>query len=105
MLCNTCKNKQICKHYEYFKNISINLTIQLERCELYSNNQQAAPPTSIQDKKPIYRQPLPSTIQEEVDILEEDEERVVIDLSNYKDEPDSLSIVDLVMKGDLTDDQ
>ena len=41
MLCDTCKNKHICKHFEYFKNITINLAIQIEYCELFSNNQQA----------------------------------------------------------------
>ncbi len=108
MLCDTCKNKHICKHFEYFKNISINLIIKIDHCELFSNNQQVAAPSppTINVSQPTYRQPLPSTIEDEVDILEEeDEERVIIDLNNYEDKPQTSSIVDLFLKGELADDQ
>lgn len=105
MLCNTCKNKQICKHYEYFKNISINLTVQIEHCELFSNNQQ--PIIHNPDKRPmsLYRQPLPSSVEDEtVEEIEDDEERVFIDIDNYNNEPQSATIVDLFLKGEFTDD-
>ena len=107
MLCDTCKNKHICKHFEYFKNISIDLTIQIEHCELFSNNQQTI--IHNPDKRPmttLYRQPLPSSIEDEEDELEnDDEERVFIDIDNYDNKPQSATIVDLFMKGELTDDQ
>jgi hypothetical protein len=104
MLCDTCKNKHICKHFEYFKNITINLAIQIEHCELFSNNQQAKPPVN-NPSKPLYRQPLPSSVIEESEEELEDEERVFIDITNCDKEPHSATIVDLFMKGDLTDDQ
>ena len=31
MICKSCKNKNICKHYEYFKNIDIDITIQIDK--------------------------------------------------------------------------
>ena len=103
MLCDTCKNKRICKHYEYFNNITVNIDIQINNCELYSNNNISPIHT---EERPIYRQPLPSTYTDPDDNIspssdEEDEERVYIDMNNINKEPQSASIVDLFMKGEF----
>ena len=105
MLCNSCKNKCICKHYEYFNNILINITVQVNECELYTNNnivQNVQPMVHNPDKRPAYRQPLPSTYVDEEEI-DENEERVYINMDNYDNEPKSATIVDLFMKGDNED--
>ena len=103
MLCDTCKNKRICKHYEYFNNITVNIDIQINNCELYSNNNISPIHT---EERPIYRQPLPSTYTDPDDNIsplsdEEDEERVYIDMNNINKEPKNDSIVDLFMKGEF----
>lgn len=101
MLCDTCKNKRICKHHEYFNNITVNMDIQINNCELYSNNNVSSIHT---EERPIYRQPLPSTyVDPEEDLsTEEDEERVYIDMNNLNNKkPNNASIVDLFMKGEF----
>jgi hypothetical protein len=99
MLCDTCKNKRICKHCEYFNNITVNIDIQINNCELYSNNNVSSIHT---EERPIYRQPLPSTyVDPEEDIAEDEEERVYIDMNNINKEPKADSIVDLFMKGEF----
>ena len=104
MLCKTCKNKHICKHYEYIKNIDINMIIQITDCELFSSNNEQ-PIFHNPDKRsvtPLYREPLPSTYQEneEEEIDDEDEEKVYINIDNYDNNPKTVSIVDMIMKGD-----
>lgn len=105
MLCDTCKNKRICKHHEYFNNITVNIDIQINNCELYSNNNASS---IHNEERPIYRQPLPSTYvdpEENITLLstedEEEEERVYIDMNNINKEPKADSIVDLFMKGEF----
>ena len=109
MLCDTCKNKRICKHYEYFNNITVNMDIQINNCELYSNNKISSIHT---EERPIYRQPLPSTYvdpEENITLLstedEEEEERVYIDMNSLNNEPQSASIVDLFMRGEDSNDK
>lgn len=108
MLCDTCKNKRICKHYEYFNNITVNIDIQINNCELYSNNNASSIHT---EERPIYRQPLPSTYvdpEENMTLLsteDEEEERVYIDMDNLNNEPQSASIVDLFMRGENNNDK
>jgi hypothetical protein len=103
MLCDSCKNKNICKHYEYFNNILLDISIQVNSCEMYSNKIQSSTPIYNPDKRPIYRQPLPSTIEEEVEDNMEEEEKIIIDLNTCDNEPHSATIVDLFMKGDHED--
>lgn len=104
MLCDSCKNKNICKHYEYFKNILFDISIQINSCEMYSNKIQTSTPMYNPDKRPVYRQPLPSTVVEEVeDNEEEEEEKIIINLDECNNEPHSATIVDLFMKGDNED--
>ena len=103
MLCDSCKNKSICKHYEYFKNILLDISIQINSCEMYSNKIQPSTPTYNPDKRPVYRQPLPSTVVEEVEDNEEEEEKIIINLDECNNEPHSATIVDLFMKGDNED--
>ena len=103
MLCDTCKNKHICKHYEYIKNITVNMTIQITDCELFSsNNQQTVFHTPEQRSvTPLYREPLPSTYQDdEEEIDDENEEKVYINIDSYDNSPKTASIVDMIMKGD-----
>lgn len=103
MICNTCKNKFICKHYEYIKNIDIDINIQINKCELYSNNSQV--PFHNPDKRPAFRQPLPSRgidDDKEEEILE-DEEKVFVNIDDCN-EPQNISIVDMFMKGDKNND-
>lgn len=104
MLCDTCKNKYICKHYDYIKNIEIDISVQIGRCELYSNNN-SQPIVHNPDKRSLYKQPLPSRPIEEDDVEEDDEvgERIFVDIDTYN-EPQNTSIVDLIMKGDGIDD-
>lgn len=108
MLCNTCKNKHICKYYEYINNITIDVDIQVNKCELYSNNNI---PSIHTEERPIYRQPLPSTYvdpEENMTLLsteDEEEERVYIDMNNINNEPQSASIVDLFMRGENNNDK
>lgn len=108
MLCDTCKNKRICKHYEYFNNITVNIDIQINNCELYSNNNISPIHT---EERPIYRQPLPSTYidpEENITLLsteDEEEERVYIDMNSLNNEPQSASIVDLFMRGEDNNDK
>lgn len=104
MLCDKCKNKHICKHYEYIKSITININMQVTECELFSSDNQQ-PVFHNPDKRPItplYREPLPSTYQEEEEeeIDDENEERVYINIDNYDNNPKTVSIVDMIMKGD-----
>ena len=104
MICKSCKNKSICKHYEYFKNM--NIEIHIDKCELFSNNSNATGQTLFKNQVPTFRQPLPSRPiddDDDEDIVE-DEEKVFVNIDDYN-EPQSTSIIDLVMKGDLTDDQ
>lgn len=108
MLCNTCKNKHICKHYEYFNNIIIDINIKVEKCELYSNN--ANVHSTHIEERPAYRQPLPSTYIDPDDNIallsdEEDEERVYVDVTTLNNEPKTASIVDLFMKGENEHDK
>ena len=105
MLCDNCKNKHICKHHEYIKGITVFMTIQITDCEFFSNNQQ--PVTINPDKrpmKPLYRQPLPSTPNEEEEEIVEDEEKVYINSDSYDNSPKVTSIVDMFMKGDNNND-
>ncbi len=108
MLCNTCKNKYICKHYEYFNNITIDMNILIDKCELYSNN------TNVQpihiEERPAYRQPLPSTYVDPDDNIallsdDEEEERVYVDVTSLNNEPQKASIIDLFMKGEEEHDK
>lgn len=104
MICSTCKNKFICKHYEYIKNIDIDIDIQINKCELYSNNYSQAP-FHNPDKRPAFRQPLPSRgidDDKEEEILE-DEEKVFVNIDDCS-EPQNISIVDMFMKGDKNND-
>ena len=99
MLCNSCKNKSICKHYEYFNGILLNITVQVTSCEMYSNNNQASQPIYNPDKRPLYREALPSLdVKEEVED-DEDVERVFINIDDYR-EPQNISIADMLLKGD-----
>ena len=103
MICNSCKNKNICKHYEYINNILIDITVQITACELYTNNN-SAPIIHNPDKRPMFRQPLPSTYVDEEDIDDDDdEEKVYIDMSTVDKIPQSATIADLIMKGDQED--
>ena len=109
MLCNTCKNKCICKHYEYFKSIILNIDIQINNCELYSSNNSNTTQTLYRnEERPSFRQPLPSTYVDPDDNAslsdEEDEERVYVNIDNLDNEPHSASIIDLFMKGDKNND-
>ena len=101
MLCDSCKNKCICKHYEYFNNILLNITVQVTNCELYTNKIEQ--PVYNPDKKPLYRQPLPN-LEPEEEIIEEEEEKIVINIEDYNNEPQTASIIDLFMKGDNNND-
>ena len=104
MLCDSCKNKCICKHYEYFNNILLDIAIQVTNCELYSNKQELRPIVNP-DKRPLYRQPLPNLEPVEEDPAEdEEEEKIVVNIEDYNNEPQSASIIDLVMKGDRNND-
>lgn len=103
MLCDSCKNKCICKHYEYFNNILLNITIQVTNCELYSNKQESRPIVNP-DKRPLYRQPLPNLEPAKEDPVEDEEEKIVVNIEDYNNEPQSASIIDLVMKGDRNND-
>jgi CRISPR/Cas system CSM-associated protein Csm3 (group 7 of RAMP superfamily) len=108
MLCNTCKNKYICKHCEYFKSIEINIRIRVDECELYSSansNNAIQTPFHNPDKRPAFRQPLPSRgidDDKEEEILE-DEEKVFVNIDDCT-EPQNISIVDMFMKGDKNND-
>lgn len=86
MICNNCYNKQICKYYDTFKNIPIDITINVSSCELFKSKENI--PQYIVDKKVSYRQPLE---YENVDIEDSDEytdeEPVIVDL-NYMQEQD-----------------
>ena len=103
MLCDSCKNKCICKHYEYFNNILLNITVQVANCELYTNKIEQPVPVYNPDKRPLYRQPLPN-LEPEEEIVEEEEEKIVINIEDYKNEPQTASIIDLLMKGDTNND-
>jgi hypothetical protein len=97
MLCNTCKNKYICKHYEYIKNIEIDISIKIDKCELYSNNSNSnnTQPLYNPDKRPAFRQPLPSRgIDDEKEDVSEDEEKVFVNIDDCN-EPQNISIVDM----------
>ena len=102
MLCDSCKNKCICKHYEYFNNILLNITVQVTNCELYSNKQER--PIVNPDKRPLYRQPLPNLEPIKEEPVEDEEEKIVVNIEDYNNEPHSASIIDLVMKGDKNND-
>ena len=103
MLCDSCKNKCICKHYEYFNNILLNITVQVTNCELYSNKQEQRPIVNP-DKRPLYRQPLPNLEPVKDEPVEDEEEKIVVNIEDYNNEPQSASIIDLVMKGDKKHD-
>jgi hypothetical protein len=102
MICNSCKNKNICKHYEYINNILIDITVQITACELYTNNNLVQNKPTIPER-PQFRQPLPSTYVDEEDDIDDDEEKVYIDMSTVDKIPQSATIVDLIMKGDQED--
>ena len=104
MLCDTCKNKHICKYYECFNTATIKLVVQVNECELFSNN--SAPIIHNPDKRPMYRQPLPSTyVDEESETDVEDEERVYINIDNCDIAPKNNSIVDILLKGDSNNEK
>jgi hypothetical protein len=103
MLCDSCKNKCICKHYEYFNNILLDITVQVTNCELYSNKQEQRPIVNP-DKRPLYRQPLPNLEPIKEESVEDEEEKIVVNIEDYSNEPQSASIIDLVMKGDKKHD-
>lgn len=103
MLCDSCKNKLICKYYECFNNAPIKLSVQVNECELYSGNSQ--PIMHNPDKRPAFRQPLPSrpidADEEENDITEE--ERVYINIDDIDNTQKGATIVDLFMRGEDED--
>ena len=101
MLCDSCKNKSICKHYEYFNNILLNITVQVTSCEMHSNNNQSSKPVyNPSYKQPLYREPLPSLdVQEEIEEDDDDAERVFINIDDYRD-PQNISIAEMILKGD-----
>lgn len=108
MLCNSCKNKHICKYYEYFNNATIHLVVQVNECELFSGNQQPIVNPAYKAPAASFRQPLPSRPvdeeeEEEIDIAEL--EKVYININNMDKEPQSASIVDLLMKGDNSNEK
>ena len=104
MLCDTCKNKHICKYYETFNTASIKLVVQVNECELFSGNSQ--PILHNPDLRPMFREPLPirpvdNTFEEEFE--EQDEEKVYINIEDIDNVNKSESIIDIVMKGDKID--
>ena len=103
MICKSCKNKNICKHYEYFKNIDIDIAIQITKCESYigSNNQAIH---RIEEPRP-FRQPLPSRAVNDDDEEEiiDNEEKIYVNMDECN-EPQNVTIVDLFMKGDKNND-
>ena len=105
MLCKSCKNKYICRHFEYIKSIAANINIQVTECEYYSNNNQQI--IHNPDKRPVdhclYRQPLPSSI-EEVEEIDENEEKVFINLDECDNAPKVTTIADMFLKGDTKND-
>lgn len=107
MLCDTCKNKFICKHYEYFNNIMIDINIQINTCELYSNNNNSSPQQTLyqNQKRPTFRQPLPSTyVDKEDEVIDENEEKIFVNIDNCDIAPKNTSIVDILLKGDNNND-
>ena len=115
MLCKQCKNNQICKHFEYFKSINSNISLSINSCD-YNNNPNAIQYTgfptskgsstfSVDIDKPTYRQPIEykELKIEEIEEFEDEEERIIVDLSSYADEVQSNSIIDIFM-GENKDD-
>ena len=56
------------------------------------------------DKRPLYRQPLPNLEPIKEEPVEDEEEKIVVNIEDYSNEPQSASIIDLVMKGDKNND-
>jgi hypothetical protein len=103
MLCDTCKNKHICKYYDFINSATIKLVVQINECELYSGNSQPICNPSYK-ATPMFREPLPSRpIDNEPEYDIEDEEKVYINIDNIDNTPQSATIIDLVLKGEKED--
>ena len=105
LICDNCKNKYICKHYEYFKAIPLNITLSVSACELYEQNKKTI--EMPEAPKVQYKQPIDYGLIDEVykdpnviPLDKKDEEVVIVNLEDYNNAPKSTSIIDIVMKGD-----
>ena len=103
MLCDKCLNKNICKYFAFF--VDAPMIVNIEFCEKFagkekpSNNNYYTPsqPEGFVFKKPIdYSQ---FETEEEKEVLEEEEERITVDLSQVH-ENKIVSISDLLLGDD-----
>lgn len=96
MLCNNCYNKSICKYYDIFRDAP--MILEIKSCEKYSGAiSSASVPQEPRVRKPIDYKAL--GIENELNIEEnEDEERVIVDLSQ-ETETKIVSITDLLLGG------
>ena len=96
MLCNNCYNKSICKYYDIFRDAP--MILEIKSCEKYSGATSSVPVS----QEPRIRKPIDYKalgIENELNIEEnEDEERVIVDLSQ-ETETKIVSITDLLLGG------
>ena len=100
MLCNDCRNKKICKYYSMLNNGP--LVVEIKSCEAMNPIQQQNPVQNV--TRPLkFKQPIDYSIldqkQEPADQSNDDEERIVIDLSEAEDSK-VLSFTDILLGGD-----
>ena len=105
MLCDKCLNKSICKYRSFLANAPITITI--ESCERFETKQSNNSDLKItQFDRPIdvlqYKEPIDYSkfdIKREEEIIEEDEEKVFVDLSEDHSSK-VVSISDLLLGDD-----
>jgi hypothetical protein len=102
MLCDKCLNKNICKYFAFF--VDAPMIVNIESCEKFAgkeipsnNNHIPSQPEGFAFKKPIdYSQ---FEKQEETELLEAEEERITVDLSQVHEDK-IVSITDLLLGDD-----
>lgn len=105
MICSKCKNKRICKYYDYIITIPIDITIDISSCENFegvgisqNNVQPLFQNQQVETPMPRIRKPLDIPVEKEE--IPEDAERIIVDINNLPAEED-VSLFDSLLS-DLT---
>ena len=104
MICEKCKNRTICKYYAFL--LDAPMIVNIESCERFQTKQSNDFDLKItQFDRPVdvlqYKEPIDYNkfnIKQEEEIIEEDKEKIFVDLSEETHD-NILSITDILMGG------
>ena len=104
MLCDKCLNRTICKYYAFFADAP--MVINIESCEKAIFNKQTEMKNPNENIALLnFKQPIDYSqldIPQEKEEIDENEERVFVDLSQQTEEKE-ISMMDLLLEGENKD--